>query len=233
MLKKDRNFKINRSQAIVIGFLLILGGVWFFSKTYIGTVKDELFQEENMRLFEGSEYSEEVTLDETPEQEVEEKSETQASTEVSVNQTPTNQTATKNSNTNAFIGVLEIPKIGLKRGFVDMNSSQNTISRNITIIPGSTYPDVANGNFIIAGHSGRGSIAFFKNLYQLTEGDYAYISYQSVKYTYKIVKIYEQEKTGTAKIYRDTTKTTLTLITCTKDNDYKQTIYIAELVDQK
>ena len=54
-----------------------------------------------------------------------------------------------------------------------------------------------------------------------------------MKYTYQVVNIYEQQKTGTAKIYRDTSKTTLTLITCTKDSKTLQTIYIAELVNKQ
>ena len=49
------------------------------------------------------------------------------------------------------------------------------------------------------------------------------------KYTYKIVNIYNEEKTGMIKIIRDSEKTILTLITCTKDDEYHQTIYIAEL----
>ena len=51
-----------------------------------------------------------------------------------------------------------------------------------------------------------------------------------MKYVYKIVNIYEVEKDGTVAIYRNYDKTTLTLITCTKNNDASQTVYIAELV---
>ena len=47
----------------------------------------------------------------------------------------------------------------------------------------------------------------------------------------KIVKIYNEEKTGTVRILRDNSKTTLTLITSTKDDNYHQTIYISNLID--
>ena len=93
----------------------------------------------------------------------------------------------------------------------------------------SNYPDVLNGNFILAAHSGNSYLAYFKNLYQLTLGDKAYINYKNHRYTYKIVNIYQQEKTGKIAIYRDLNKNTLTLITCTKDSKTQQTIYILEL----
>ena len=95
----------------------------------------------------------------------------------------------------------------------------------------STYPDIENGNLIIAGHSGTGYKAFFKNLYKLGISDIARVEYNGRVYTYQITKIYEQKKTGRLAIYRDEQKTTLTLITCTKDSDDKQTIYILELVN--
>ena len=97
------------------------------------------------------------------------------------------------------------------------------------VVKGSTYPDVLNGNFILAAHSGSSYLAYFKNLYKLNIGDEAIVTYQNKKYTYKIVNIYEQEKTGKIAIYRDMNKTCLTLVTCTKDSKTKQTIYILEL----
>ena len=54
--------------------------------------------------------------------------------------------------------------------------------------------------------------------------------YNNKKYTYKIVNIYNQTKKGSLNIYRDTNKTTLTLITCTKDDKTNQTVYILELI---
>ena len=58
----------------------------------------------------------------------------------------------------------------------------------------------------------------------------AYITHKGTKYSYKIVNIYNVEKNGRVTIYRNYDKTTLTLITCTKNNDASQTVYIAELV---
>jgi sortase (surface protein transpeptidase) len=67
-------------------------------------------------------------------------------------------------------------------------------------------------------------------LYKLKLDDIAEVSYKGKKYTYKIVNIYTQPKVGNIAIYRDSTKTTLTLITCTNNDSTTQTIYIAELV---
>jgi LPXTG-site transpeptidase (sortase) family protein len=93
-------------------------------------------------------------------------------------------------------------------------------------------PDVNKGNFILAAHSGTAYISFFNTLYLLNEGDYTYVTYNGIKYTYKITKIYLQDKTGQIGIYRDSNKTTLTLVTCTKDDKNHQTIYIAELISK-
>ncbi len=129
----------------------------------------------------------------------------------------------------SYIGYLEIPKIKFKRGFYNIDSKLNTVEANIEIIKGSEMPDVTNGNLIIAGHSGTGWKAFFKDLYKLEVGDEAIVTYAGINYKYKITNIYKEKNTGTVSIKRNYDKTTLTLITCTKDDSSTQTIYIAEL----
>ena len=129
-----------------------------------------------------------------------------------------------------YLGVLEIPKISLKRGFYNTDSKYNSIEYNVSLIPGSSMPDVANGNLMLMAHSGDAYISFFAYLYRLNIGDYAYITYQGTKYKYQIVNIYTVPKTGKVAIHRNYNRTTLTLITCTKNDDTTQTVYIAELV---
>ena len=129
----------------------------------------------------------------------------------------------------SYIGYLEIPKIKFRRGFYNITSKLNTVEANIEIIKGSDMPDVTNGNLIIAGHSGTGWKAFFKDLYKLEVGDEAIVTYAGINYKYKITNIYKEKNTGTVSIKRNYDKTTLTLITCTKDDSSTQTIYIAEL----
>ena len=45
-----------------------------------------------------------------------------------------------------------------------------------------------------------------------------------------VVNIYKEEKDGTIAIYRNKEKSTLTLITCTKNDNAKQTVYILERI---
>ena len=129
-----------------------------------------------------------------------------------------------------YTGVLEIPKIGLKRGFYNTGSRYNNIQYNVSVVEGSTMPDVPNGNLILMAHSGDSYISYFAYLYKLVVGDDCYVTYNQQNFHYRIVDIYEVEKTGAVRISRNYDQTTLTMITCTKDNDHAQTVYIAELV---
>ena len=94
----------------------------------------------------------------------------------------------------------------------------------------SDLPDVKNGNLILMAHSGWASISYFEYLYNLRIGDYAYVTYEGNKYSYKLTKVYDVPKTGKVKIVRNYDKTTLTLITCTRNSMTLQTVYILELV---
>ena len=131
--------------------------------------------------------------------------------------------------TNNYIGYLTIPKINLKKGFLDKRSPDNDVEKNILVVEGSSYPTKDKGNLILAGHSGTGWKAFFNDLYKLNKGDKAIVTYKGKTYTYKITNIYTQPKVGKIAIYRNYDKTTLTLITCTNNDSKTQTIYIAEL----
>ena len=137
----------------------------------------------------------------------------------------------QNSTAFKYIGYLDIPTIKLSKGFLDKSSPYNNVDKNILVLKESDYPDVENGNLIIAGHSGTGPKAFFKYLYKLQIGDIAKVTYNKHVYTYKITSIEDQPKTGTVTINRNYNKRTLTLITCTFQNDTAQTIYVLECID--
>lgn len=130
-----------------------------------------------------------------------------------------------------YLAVLEIPKIGLKRGFYNVDSKYNNIEYNVTMVKGSSLPNVENGNLILMAHSGDAYISYFAYLYRLNVGDMAYVTYLGKRYGYQIVNIYRVEKNGVVVIQRNDSRTTLTMITCTKDDDFTQTVYIAELVE--
>ena len=212
---KLRTKRISPNLIAIIGALVIMIGGFFLSYDYINSMKLATFDS-----FAKTIYKEEngVAVIE-PVVEEEQKEEIGSKEEV------TNQVA------ETYLGYLTIPKINLNKGFFPIESSQNDVDRNLFIVNGSAYPDVERGNFIIASHSGAGWNAFFRELYQVQKGDQAIVTYGNKNYTYTITKIYTQTKTGTIAIYRNYDKTTLTLVTCTKDDLTRQTVYIAELTN--
>lgn len=141
---------------------------------------------------------------------------------------------TNNINTNKkieednFIAVLEIPKISLKKG---LSLDNNNINYNIEIVSDSTFPNEENSNLVLAAHSGNSKISFFKNLYKLTIGDEVYIYYDGIKYEFVIYDIYDVLKDGTVEIKRYQNKKTITLVTCKKNSNNYQTVYIGYLIE--
>ena len=147
-----------------------------------------------------------------------------------------NENNNENNNENSsnytpnYIAFLKIDKINLYQGLLPKGNFYNYVDYHVQILDVSDYPDVINGNFILAGHSGTSNVAYFKNLYKLKLGDKANVYYNGKVYTYSIVNIYKEDKDGSVNIYRDNDKTTLTLITCTQNDKLHQTVYILELI---
>lgn len=210
-----RTRRISPNLTAIIGALVIMIGGFFLSYDYINSMRVSTFDSYGSTLYKEEDG---VAVIEPVEQE-EQKEETGSKEEVT------------EAVTEAYLGYLTIPKINLKKGFFPIDSAQNNVDRNLFIVNGSSYPDIERGNFIIASHSGLGWNAFFRQLYKVEKGDQAIVTYGGKNYTYTITKIYTQTKTGTIAIYRNYEKTTLTLVTCTKDDLSRQTVYIAELTD--
>lgn len=197
--------KKNKSWLLIIGSFLILGGIGLIFYDYYLNMKLNNQEEQAIEEFYSIEETEEDIIEEP--QKVEEVKE-----QIKIN----------------YIAVLKIPKINLERGLVDPNSYLNNVNYNLEILEGSNMPDKKNSNLIIAGHSGSARISFFRNLNKLTLNDEIFVDYKNDTYKYKVVDIYEIEKTGTAEIIKNKNATTITLITC-KHNTNKQIIVIAEL----
>lgn len=210
-LKKEKT-KINKSQLIEIGsFLIILlcAGAMFY-QIYSNNKKDQLNDNLIQEYFEEEIQNNEVI--EENEQEDEEQP-------VQVNY-------------ENYIGVLEIKKINLKRGFYSKTSKNNNVNRNIQVLNESDMPNIENGNVIIAGHSGSSYVSFFRNLNKLDLYDEAIIYFEGKQYNYQLKNEYEIDKTGQAVIKRNKEKSVLTLITC-KHNTNKQIVFIFELNEIK
>lgn len=214
------NNKIKKSHTLLLGSLLIFGGLVSLSWNYLEKMRDEIYSDMKISMMD-KDIPKNVTKDDV------------VDTAPIANNEPA---APQQQNTNyvvdysKYLGVLEIPRIGLKRGFYNVGNRYNNIQYNVTMVGGSNLPDVPNGNLILMAHSGDAYISYFAYLYRLNIGDSAYVTYAGRKYQYQIVNIYTVPKTGVVTIKRNKERTTLTMITCTKDNDYSQTVYICELV---
>ena len=206
--------KIKKSHTLLVGSLFIFFGLSFLCSDYLLRMREELFSDMKIAMMDTPVVSvtgEVVDPSTVPAENIEE-----IFYEVDYSK---------------YLGVLEIPKIRLKRGFYSADNRYNDIRYNVSIVDGSDMPDVPGGNLILYAHSGDSYISFFAYLYRLELGDECYILYNGVAYHYQIVNIYDVEKNGIVSIDRNYDKTTLTLVTCTKDSDTLQTVYIAELVD--
>ena len=176
--KQTNRKKIRKSHICLFGSLLVIIGISILLFNHVKELKEQLFSDMQLKI--DNNISDEIVED-IPE--VEEKKETQ----------PEPQEEKKIDYTK-YLGVLEIPKIGLKRGFYGFDSRYNNIERNVTLVGGSTMPDVVNGNLILMAHSGSAYVSFFAYLYRLNVGDMAYVTYNGIKYKYQIVNIYNIQK---------------------------------------
>lgn len=208
----SKKIKLKNSTLILIGTIILTLGICIGLYEYFEERKNKTFSNMNITLYEK----------EQPENIIQTNQENK--------EEPKKEENDKQKIINTYLGVLEIPKINLKNGFYGLDSPYNNVDYNITVINGSTYPTEENNNLILAAHSGDCPVCYFENLYKLNLGDAAYLNYKNIKYSYKIVDIYQVEKDGTVAIYRDYNKNVLTLITCTRNSNTKQTVYILEQV---
>lgn len=204
MLKRKEN-KSSKSLVVLGSLFLISGLSLIFLTIYTGfkTKTDEDIALDNFYI---EEQQEKITDNTTTKEVVEEKKDT------SIN----------------YVAVLRIPKINLKRGLVDRDSKYNNIKYNIMIHKESDTPDKEASNVILVAHSGTAGVAYFRNVDKLSLNDEIYLDYNNKTYSYKITNIYDIEKTGIAPIRKETTKSTITLITC-RHNTNKQIVVIAEI----
>lgn len=210
-IKKENNKKrFRKSQLIIVGSLLILMGVSVVGGKYLYNYF--LDRAEDIKIQEFYEEQEQIDTD-TEEDTTENKDIAKTETKID------------------YVAVIKIPRINLEKGLCEKGTWCNNVDRNVQILNEASYPNIDKGNFILAGHSGSGRTAYFRNVYKLALDDEISIIYGGYEYKYKVVNTYDIEKTGTANIIRNKDKTTLTLITC-RTNTNKQIIVISELVER-
>lgn len=215
--------KLSNKQFVTIALIIILCGIAIVGHDYFVSKKFNSYEKMSILLSQEPEYVEEVSESEN----VVSNNNTNVSTPSVDKKKPT--TVTYN-----YIGRLKIPEINFNRGFVKYGAYGNNVDQNIAILSGSTYPDDAYSNFILAGHNGSRWNAFFKDIDKLSLGDNAYIVYKGKQYTYTLVKSYSDRQGDGVVLYRHSGKKQLTLITC-KRPDY-HTYYLVlvfELSNEK
>lgn len=210
LIKKEKTNK-RYLLIILIGIFFFLFGIFFFTYDYYQKEKQNNIEREKIEEFFEIDEQEEVQEELIPDNEKDSNNEV------------------KEEN---YIGILEIPKINLKKGLVDKNSSSNNVNKNIYTLKETTLPDEQlNSHIILAAHSGNSYISYFKNLKKLDMKDKVYFYYKNVKYIYEISNKYEIDKTGTTEL-KITNKSDITLITCISGTN-KQVVYVANLIDKE
>lgn len=114
-----------------------------------------------------------------------------------------------------YLMVLEIPKIGLKKGIYSTNDLRNNIDKNIMILN-------MNDNLeylVLVSHSGNATNAYFKDLYKLYFDDSIIIYYNKQKIEYKVNRIYRYDKKKKFSLSQNDRKK-LILITCLNKENY-------------
>ena len=102
----------------------------------------------------------------------------------------------------------------------DIMEAMNHGVAHFRINGASAYPGEI-GNFIITGHSAGDVYSsnpykyIFSGLERLEDGDLIYVNYNSVRYTYKVIKKEVVEPSDVAALAVQTDKPLITLVTCT------------------
>ena len=207
MIKKEKN----KSRFSIIGSFLIIGATSVFLFYNIYNFCINRIEEKQAEEFINNPVVEDTLVIEETTEEVKEE--------------------VRQPETYNYVGVLEIPKINFKRGFLDIKDKNNNVNKNIQVLENSTMPNVNGGLLVIAGHSGSGRVAFFKNLYKLKENDQIYIYYENIKYIYQVQKYYEETKDGDISIDKNS-ESTLVLTTCSQTDKNKQIVIVSKLIDK-
>lgn len=121
------------------------------------------------------------------------------------------------------IGKLMINKINLNNTLYPIESANNNVDKNVTILKESIDPSINNSIVFIAAHSGSGNKAYFKNLNKLNINDEVTLIYKNKKYLYQVKDSFEQDKNGYINIVKENTKQ-LVLTTCSPTHKNKQLI---------
>ena len=126
-------------------------------------------------------------------------------------------------NNEEIIGNLIIDKINLDMPLYNIESKNNNIEENITILKESILPPKEKSIIFLAAHSGTSKIAYFDNLDKLEINDTILLTINNTENVYQIKNIYKQKKNGYIHINKEN-KDQLILTTCDPNNNEYQLI---------
>lgn len=127
------------------------------------------------------------------------------------------------NNNDKSIGYLKIDKINLNEKLYNINSKENNIEENITILKDSILPDKDNSIVFIAAHSGIGKIAYFEELDELKTNDEIILNINNKTYKYIVKDYWEEKKNGYINVNKEN-KNQLVLTTCSPNKDNYQLV---------
>lgn len=126
-------------------------------------------------------------------------------------------------NKEEIIGNLVIDKINLDMPLYNIESKNNNIEENVTILNESILPPNEKSIVFLAAHSGTSKVSYFNDLDKLKTNDTILLTINNIKNTYQITNIYKQKKNGYIKVNKEN-KDQLILTTCDPNNDKYQLI---------
>lgn len=211
---------MSKDKKIVISIIIVIIGLIILCSEYFNSKKIAVYDYMNELYYTKENIETEEIIEENNKEEDSEENNTSYKFDIKEDES-------------IYIGYLSIPDIDLKKGFTKKESKYNTISKNIQILSASDYPDKENGNVIFAAHSGNSSVSYFNKLYLLNIDALVYVIYNNVTYAYKITDIYTVKKSGEIEIKSNKNKSNITLITCTKNDNTTQTVYLGELISKE
>lgn len=211
---------MSKNKKIVISIIIVIIGLIILCSEYFNSKKIAVYDYMNELYYTKENIEAEEIIEENNKEEDSEENNTSYKFDIKEDES-------------IYIGYLSIPDINLKKGFTKKESKYNTISKNIQILSASDYPDKENGNVIFAAHSGNSSVSYFNKLYLLNKDALVYVTYNNATYTYKIMDIYTVKKSGEIEIKSNKNKSNITLITCTKNDNTTQTVYLGELINKE
>ena len=143
--QKVSNKVIKKSHKLIFGSFLVFIGIIYLSWNHLLVLREKVYSD-MMLLISDSFTKNEDVIEDVPNVDI---LPSDNNDNVSPPEPPDEPYVPPVIDYSKYLGVLEIPRISLKRGFYDVDSKYNDIQYNVSVVRGSTMPDVEKGNLIL------------------------------------------------------------------------------------